>query len=335
MAKSFILSVMIILFQITGCSKKKRDGVALIINGHEITSTEVRQSAELLKESMASVYPEKVFESDPSDFAAAAAQQLIANRLLIEEAGRLGIEADSKAVDSAYSILEKRFPDRAAFKEEIIKMGETDSSFRKQIENGIRLDALINRLLSSSSPVDTQECREFYEKNKARYTDKGHVRARQIFFPFPDSVSDTKKAELYEKAVKVRRLLLNGADFAENAKKYSGGPGAREGGDIGWFSEGDLRPDLEEPLFKLKKGEISDIVATDIGLFILQKTDEEAPKQLTYEQVENRIRFLLEIRRRNRIIGRHIDSLKAKANIEYIDTTLARSNSAIGMETTD
>ncbi len=74
----------------------------------------------------------------------------------------------------------------------------------------------------------------------------------------------------------------------------------------------------------MKKGETSDIITTDAGLFLLKKTGEEVPAQLPFDEVYERIRYSLELRERNRIIGAHIDSLMAKARIEYLDTTLAR-----------
>ncbi|MBN1578670.1 MAG: peptidylprolyl isomerase [Chitinispirillaceae bacterium] len=313
-----------ILSSIAGCSKKPREGVAVIVNGHEITSSQVLQAAEMIRESMIAAYPEKAFEGGvTSDLSSGAAQQLIANRLLIEEAQRLGIEADSGATDSAYNIIMGRFPDRAAFERELTKMGETDSSFRAQIREGVRLDALMERILADTPPIDTQEYRAFYEKNKTLYVGNARVRAGQIFFPFKDSISETEKQQLLAKVKKVRQQIQEGTRFAECAKEYSRGPGAIDGGDIGWFKRGDLKPELEQPLFLLKKGETSDIIVTDVGLFLLHKTDEEAEKQLPFEEVEKRIRFLLEIKKRNSLISGHLDSLMAEAKILYIDTSLA------------
>ncbi|MBN1308230.1 MAG: peptidylprolyl isomerase [Chitinispirillaceae bacterium] len=312
-----------VLFSIAGCGKKPREGVVAIVNDYEITSAQVLQAADMIRESIVAAYPEKAVEGITSDLSAGALQQLIANRLLIEEAQKRGIEADSAAADSAYNVITGRFPDRAAFERELTKMGETDSSFRAQIREGVRLDALMQRILADTPPVDTQECRAFYEKNKALYVGNVRVRAGQIFFPFKDSISEAEKEQLLFQAKEVRRRIQGGERFTECARKYSRGPGALEGGDIGWFKKGDLRPELEQPLFPLKKGEISEIIVIDAGLFLLQKTDEEPEKQLPFEEVEKRIRFLLEIKQRNRLISGHLDSLIEKAKIQYIDTSLA------------
>jgi len=314
-----------LLLSIVSCQKKPREGVAVVVNGYEIPTAQVMQTAELLRESMVSAYPEKAVEGIGNELLAGAAQQLIAHRLLLEEAQKLGITTDSAAVDSMYDMLRSRVPDQASFERELIKMGETKESLREQISEGMRLEQLMKRLFASGRQVDSQECREFYEKNKDKYTGTARIRASQIFLPFTDSMPETEKQALHTSAAEIRRTIESGTPFAECAKKHSKGPGALDGGDIGWFKKGDLKKELEEPLYQMKKGETSDIISTEVGLFILQKTDEEAEKQLPYEEVAERVRFLLEIRERNRQIGDHLDSLQKLAKIEFVDTSLAQA----------
>ena len=331
MFQRLLLSVLTLAL-VAGCNNKPPEGVAIVVNGHEISAAQVKKAAEILHQGMVAAYPQKALEGVPTEVTAGAAQQLIANRLLIDEAKLRKIEPGTTEVDSACELLKKRFPDQAAFERELIKMGETDSSFRAQIIEGVRLDALMRTLLKDVKVIDTQECRAFYEKNKDKYIGPGRVRESQIFLPFTDSMTAEAKQKLTANAQELRKKLQGGANFAAIAKEYSRGPGAAEGGDIGWFKEGDLRPDLEKPLIALAKGGVSDIVTTEVGLFLLQKTDEEPQKQLSYDDVKDRVRFLLEIKERNDLIGRHIDSLMSSAKIKYFDTTLAHGPSLRDMQ---
>jgi parvulin-like peptidyl-prolyl isomerase len=333
MFKRIVIAI-VALTLTAGCQKKHREGVAITVNGYDITDIQVKQAAEMLHQSMLAAYPQKVMEGISPELTAGAAQQLIANRLLTEEAIQRRIEPSPASVDSACQLLKKRFPDEAAFQRELTKMGETDSSFRSQIKEGVRLDSLMRAILGTIKDIDTQECRAFYEKHKDQYVGPGRVRASQIFLPFTDSMSADAKGKLTATMQDIRQKILGGADFASLAKKHSKGPGAIEGGDIGWFKAGDLREDLEKPLMALKKGETSEIVPTAVGLFLLLKTDEEAEKQLSYDEVKDRVRMLLEIKTRNDFVGRHIDSLIAKAKITYYDTTLAHGPSLRDMQMT-
>lgn len=72
-------------------------------------------------------------------------------------------------------------------------------------------------------------------------------------------------------AVEVLQQLKNGAEFAEMAARYSVGPGSANGGRLGFFAPGDLRPELEQAVATLAEGGYSDIIAIDGQYFILTK----------------------------------------------------------------
>lgn len=76
-----------------------------------------------------------------------------------------------------------------------------------------------------------------------------------------------------ETAEQVLQQLLAGADFGELARKYSIGPNAKKGGDLGYFYRGDFQPEFEEAIFKLKPGEISGIVKTSLGYHIFKRVE--------------------------------------------------------------
>jgi tetratricopeptide (TPR) repeat protein len=65
-----------------------------------------------------------------------------------------------------------------------------------------------------------------------------------------------------------------GADFAELAKRYSVGPGKDKKGDLGYFAPGDMMKELNDVAVELKVGEYSEIIETDMGYYIIMKTEE-------------------------------------------------------------
>ncbi len=96
-----------------------------------------------------------------------------------------------------------------------------------------------------------------------------------------------KNKEAYEKAKKALERLKKGESFEDVAKDMSEDlQSADKGGDIGWLEKGTIDEDIEKVLFKMKKGEISDILKTRFGYIILKVTDKKPAEKDKAEQVK-------------------------------------------------
>lgn len=117
-----------------------------------------------------------------------------------------------------------------------------------------------------------------YEK---RYVDGPEVtqyKARHILVP--------DEAEAKEIAEEARK---EGADFAELAKSRSKGPSAPNGGDLGWFEEGQMVPEFQAAAFALKPGEISDPVKTQFGWHVIKLEETRARPAPPLDEVREEI----------------------------------------------
>ncbi len=95
---------------------------------------------------------------------------------------------------------------------------------------------------------------------------------RQIVKNPPISIEE--KLRVKEKLLELRKRILNGESFSTMAILYSEDPGsAKNGGELGYYGRGQLYPEFEAVAFKLKPGEISDVVETKAGYHIIQMID--------------------------------------------------------------
>lgn len=140
-----------------------------------------------------------------------------------------------------------------------------------------------------------------YEAMKKEGAGRQQVRARHIL------VKDEAEAK------RIIGELEGGMDFAAAAEQYSTGPSKTEGGDLGYFGEGEMVPEFSEAAFALEPGSYTkEPVQTQFGWHIIKLEDrreaappplEEVLPQLQQQVVEDAIRA-------------EIDSLKAAAKIE-------------------
>ncbi|MFA6787045.1 MAG: peptidylprolyl isomerase, partial [Bacteroidales bacterium] len=85
----------------------------------------------------------------------------------------------------------------------------------------------------------------------------------------PISIED--KMEVRERLNEMRERILAGERFSTLAVLYSEDPGsARKGGELGFYGRGELYPEFEAVAFKLRDGEVSEIVETQAGFHIIQ-----------------------------------------------------------------
>ncbi|MDX1699159.1 MAG: peptidylprolyl isomerase [Melioribacteraceae bacterium] len=88
-------------------------------------------------------------------------------------------------------------------------------------------------------------------------------------------INPKSNQKLKQKAKEFAQTLLdsikNGADFAELARKTSDDPGsAREGGDLGFVKRGVFYPEFEAAAFKLKEGQLSEVIESPVGFHIIE-----------------------------------------------------------------
>jgi len=170
--------------------------------------------------------------------------------------------------------------------------------------------------LLASEQLDAAETRKVYESNLSRYGEPEQRRASHILISVKGGATDEDKRKARERAQAVlSRLRASPGNFAEIAKKESGDPGsAAQGGDLGFFSRGMMVRPFDEAAFRLKPGQISDLVDSDFGFHIIKVTAIRPGKMKTFEQVRPEI----ELQLKKQQAGRHFaEAAEGFSNLVY------------------
>jgi len=130
---------------------------------------------------------------------------------------------------------------------------------------------------------------DYYEDNIERYKEKKQVKARHILFKLENDATEEEEKKVKEKALSVLKKAREGEEFGELAKQHSDGPTKERGGDLGYFPQGRMVQPFDEAVFKMKKGEISDLVKTSFGYHVILVEDIKEARTKSLEEVQKQI----------------------------------------------
>jgi peptidyl-prolyl cis-trans isomerase C len=147
----------------------------------------------------------------------------------------------------------------------------------------------VRQELLKEMTATTEEAQKFEDDNITKYEE---ARVRRIVIQAPFSLPNSGKAGMEPPATKeealanaeeIRKKLLEGADFEEMAAKYSSDPlSSGKGGDLGYIRRGTkahlIVPPLEQLIFSIPIGSISEVQATALGYEIVKVEDRRKPK---------------------------------------------------------
>lgn len=125
----------------------------------------------------------------------------------------------------------------------------------------------------------------------------------------PESEAKTRLEE-------IRQRIELGADFAEQAKRYSEDGSASQGGDLGWLSPGDTVPEFEQAMNALKVGQISEPVQSAFGWHLIQVL-ERRNADVSAEQKKQQARIAIHSIKSDEAYQDWLRQLRDRAYVEY------------------
>ena len=142
--------------------------------------------------------------------------------------------------------------------------------------------------IKKSITVNDADLKTYYEQNAQQLSGAEERRASHILIAVPMTAPAAEREKARAKAEELLTALKKSPDsFAEIARKNSQDPGsAPNGGDLDFFARGAMVKPFEDAAFAMKKGDISDVVASDFGYHIIKLTDIRAPKQRSFEELK-------------------------------------------------
>lgn len=242
-------------------------------------------------------------------------QQMIAQELLFLEAERRKLAVAPAAVSGRIKDIRARFPSDEAFKQALASSGLTEATLEKKIKRGLMIEELVEKEVLDKVVVSPEEVEAFYQGHKDDYAQEEEVHARHILIKVGPGASPEDDGKAKDRAKAVLARAKKGEDFATLAKETSEGPSGARGGDLGYFGRGKMVKSFEEAAFKLKVGEVSDLVRSNFGYHIILVEDRKEGKRPSYDEVKDRVRDDLVREKAAAGTREYIEVLRKKAKI--------------------
>lgn len=170
------------------------------------------------------------------------------------------------------------------------------ASFVKPEQVAIEYVELSVEELGKQLQVTEDEISKYYTAHQDSYGAPERVHARHILIAAPQKTQDKAAAEADAKAKEQAEALLakikSGSDFAALAKENSADNGSAEkGGDLGWFTKGQMVPEFEKAIFALHKpDDLAGPVRTTYGYHIIQLIEHKPAETRTLKEVKDLVK---------------------------------------------
>ncbi len=245
----------------------------------------------------------------------AATQRVVEQKLLAQEAGRLGIQVNDLRLAEMVQTIEQQAGGRAALDANLAQMG----SGYDQIVNTLREMDLVRTYIETkivpTIQVTEQEVSAFYTENPQMFQSPEQVHARHILFTVAEDADAQAIVDARGKADDARKRALAGEDFAELATELSEGPSAPNGGDLGFFSKDRMVPEFADAAFALEVGQISEVVRTQFGFHVIKVEEHREAGTVPLEEASDDLTNLLKQQKVGRMVNDVVQGLAAKATI--------------------
>jgi peptidyl-prolyl cis-trans isomerase SurA len=274
------------------------DGIVAIVEEKVITVDDVRHEIQpLVAQLQKEARNEQEFNQRLEQLQDSVIQQLIDKVLIIKAFRKHKEGEDEKQIPASFidnriaGMLSDQFDnDRSKFLAYLRSRGMTMREYRKDIEEDIIYHYMRQQQEKSVSIVSPVKIDQFYKENKDQFYQEDSIHLRLIQL----NKTDTESAEgLRARAQAIITRFNAGEKFEDLAKELSEDTKRSKGGDWGWMKRTDLKPEFADPIFVLKKNNVTDAIMTPDGCFVLFVEDRKYAGIQPLDQVREQIEHIL------------------------------------------
>lgn len=233
---------------------------------------------------------------------------MITEKIIDQRAGELGISVSNDELENRIVEIRSEYGDN--FFDLLISLNVRYEDWKETVRRDMTFRKLIAADVSAGIRVSEDEAEDYYNDARDRYRTEASVHLAQIV---------VRDAELAEE---IKTRLDAGQDFGLLAAELSIGPEATQGGDLGFITRGIMPEPLDDTIFSLSQGRISDVVQTTYGYHIVRILEIQPAKNRTFAEAKNEVTAEIRAKKEEAAYMLWLEGLKMKAVIKKEPTVL-------------
>lgn len=293
------------------------DRIVAVINDDIITLSELNAAFSPYMARIEAQYKGTEKERIVSEGKKTILDRLVDHMVVEQESKKSGITVkDEEVMNVIKNILADRkllFPD---FLKSLEKEGMTLDAYKKDLKEQLLRQRLIRREVQSKIVISDEEIGEYYTQHRDDYEGKEAVRIKQILLAVPAGSTQDIRGNMRNEAENLRKRIVAGEPFDAIAEKYSQGPSAQAGGDIGFIERGQTLPEVEAAAFRLKINQLSDVIESSVGFHIIRVVNKKGAGLKPMTEVRQEIIMKIEDQKMASRLDQWVADLRKKAHIE-------------------
>ncbi len=286
------------LLSAAGCLYAQ-DKVVAVVNNEIITQKELDDFLSFARMQYSRELKGKDLEEKVQGARQDLLQRLIEDRLLLQQAKNDKISIEPARVKARIIELKKRYATDSEFQDDLSKQGLVQADLENKIREQMLMYEIIQQKVRSKIMVRPDEITSFYDQNKRQFL---APEERQLTIIVLQDESLAKNVSYY---------LRLGEKLEDLATKYSFTTNTLSA----WQGQ-DLRKEIEETVFKLGLGEISDPVKVDQQYYVFKLDNIIGSHQLSLAQAQDKIQSYLFEKKLQEALAKWLDELKTQSYIK-------------------
>lgn len=304
----------------------------LQVNDKYITVKEIMQVVRPKLAELPRNLPEKAFRLRAGEILKRELHFKIDNILVLEEASRGLTDGQNELLDRELVALRERLVASAGgsktkLEADMVKQGTTLEEHLNNYRDQMVVRAHLHERFYKAIEIKPKDLRAYYRKHKSDFTMVHEVQMQIVAAPFRLFLAEgvgrptelelkAAKAKAKELVTQAREAIKTGEEFDSVAKRLSRGIKADKGGYWPMMAAGSFREKkVEQAAFKLEREQVSEIIETDTGYFIVKAANIKPGKLIGFKDAQAKIADKLRQQEFNELVSKHYRRLYESATV--------------------